>query len=112
MKSGRPAPWFRARAIGGAADYSFHTTAGRHVLMLFFGSAEPEACRMALGVIERHRGLFDDQSACFFGVTVNPADESEGRIAPEPYPAVAFPGWHCDWTRDGLTRGAEVKIDA
>src|SRR5262249_40959371 len=22
-------------------------------------------------------------------------------IEPDPYPQVAFPGWHCDWTSDG-----------
>jgi len=37
--------------------------------------------------------------------------ESAEAIPPEPYPQVAFPGWHCDWTADGLTRGSEVSID-
>lgn len=32
-------------------------------------------------------------------------------ISPEPFPQVAFPGWHCDWTADGLTHGEEVVID-
>jgi len=32
-------------------------------------------------------------------------------IDPDPYPQVAFPGWSCDWTRGGVTRGEEVKID-
>jgi urea transport system substrate-binding protein len=36
--------------------------------------------------------------------------ESPSWIEPEPYPQVAFPGWHCDWTKGGITRGAEVKI--
>jgi urea transport system substrate-binding protein len=36
--------------------------------------------------------------------------ESPTWIEPEPYPQCAFPGWHCDWTAGGLTRGAEVKI--
>jgi urea transport system substrate-binding protein len=36
--------------------------------------------------------------------------ESRDWIAPDPYPQVAFPGWHCDWTRGGIARGAEVKI--
>jgi urea transport system substrate-binding protein len=36
--------------------------------------------------------------------------ESPQAIAPEPYPSFAFPGWNCDWTKNGLTRGAEVKI--
>jgi urea transport system substrate-binding protein len=31
-------------------------------------------------------------------------------IEPDPYPQVAFPGWHCDWTKGGVTRGEEVKI--
>jgi urea transport system substrate-binding protein len=32
-------------------------------------------------------------------------------IEPEPYPQVAFPGWHCDWTKGGLTKGKDVKIE-
>jgi urea transport system substrate-binding protein len=32
-------------------------------------------------------------------------------IAPDPYPQLAFPGWKCDWTDGGLTRGPEVTID-
>jgi urea transport system substrate-binding protein len=31
-------------------------------------------------------------------------------IAPDPYPQVAFPGWGCDWTKSGVTKGAAVKI--
>jgi urea transport system substrate-binding protein len=31
-------------------------------------------------------------------------------IAPDPFPQVAFPGWSCDWTKDGLIRGKEVEI--
>jgi len=37
--------------------------------------------------------------------------ESDGPIAPDPYPQVAFPGWKCDWTKGGLQQGAEVTID-
>ena len=36
---------------------------------------------------------------------------SPAPIEPDPYPQIAFPGWKCDWTADGLTRGAEVPID-
>jgi urea transport system substrate-binding protein len=32
-------------------------------------------------------------------------------IDPDPYPQVAFPGWKCDWTDGGITRGQEVSID-
>jgi urea transport system substrate-binding protein len=31
-------------------------------------------------------------------------------IAPDPYPQIAFPGWHVDWTKGGLTKGSEVKV--
>jgi urea transport system substrate-binding protein len=31
-------------------------------------------------------------------------------IAPDPYPQIAFPGWDCDWTKGGITKGAAVKI--
>jgi urea transport system substrate-binding protein len=32
-------------------------------------------------------------------------------IVADPYPALAFPGWSVDWTKGGITRGAEVDID-
>ena len=32
-------------------------------------------------------------------------------IIADPYPAIAFPGWSVDWTKGGITRGAEVDID-
>lgn len=37
--------------------------------------------------------------------------QSEGPIDPDPYPQIAFPGWKCDWTEGGITRGPEVSID-
>ena len=37
--------------------------------------------------------------------------QSDGLIDPDPYPQVAFPGWSCDWTGNGITRGPEVDID-
>ena len=36
---------------------------------------------------------------------------SAGPIDPDPYPQIAFPGWSVDWTKGGVTRGAEVDID-
>jgi urea transport system substrate-binding protein len=36
---------------------------------------------------------------------------SDGPLAPDPYPQIAFPGWKCDWTKGGLQRGPEVSID-
>ncbi len=36
--------------------------------------------------------------------------ESADWIAPEPFPQVAFPGWKCDWTKDGIKRGSQVDL--
>lgn len=36
--------------------------------------------------------------------------ESPDPILPDPYPQIAFPGWSVDWTRGGVTRGAEVPV--
>jgi urea transport system substrate-binding protein len=36
---------------------------------------------------------------------------SETPLEPDPYPQIAFPGWSVDWTKGGITRGAEVAID-
>jgi urea transport system substrate-binding protein len=38
--------------------------------------------------------------------------ESPAWIEPDPYPQVAFPGWSCDWTKGGVVKGPEVKIDS
>jgi urea transport system substrate-binding protein len=32
-------------------------------------------------------------------------------IKPDPYPQVVFPGWGCDWTKGGVTKGKEVHIE-
>jgi urea transport system substrate-binding protein len=37
--------------------------------------------------------------------------QSDAPIEPDPYPQIAFPGWSCDWTTGGITRGPEVSID-
>jgi urea transport system substrate-binding protein len=31
-------------------------------------------------------------------------------IEPNPYPDFAFPGWGCDWTKGGVTKGMKVTI--
>ena len=36
--------------------------------------------------------------------------ESKDLVAPDPFPAFAFPGWECDWTQGGLTKGPIPNI--
>jgi predicted 2-oxoglutarate/Fe(II)-dependent dioxygenase YbiX/peroxiredoxin len=86
---GEPAPWFRATTVGGSPGYAFHTVAGRHVLMLFLGSADAPGAAAALALVQQHRTLFDDARACFFGITCEPADAAEGRVVPS-LPGIRF----------------------
>jgi predicted 2-oxoglutarate/Fe(II)-dependent dioxygenase YbiX/peroxiredoxin len=86
---GDHAPWFSAAALSGSPDYRFDTVAGRHVLMLFFGTASHPVAAAALEVVASNRALFDDRAACFFGVTCDPADVEAGRIA-QQIPGIRF----------------------
>jgi predicted 2-oxoglutarate/Fe(II)-dependent dioxygenase YbiX len=89
MLPGEPVPWFRAAAIGGSDNYVFDTVAGRYILMAFLGRASDPAAAEALLCVERHRALFDDLRACFFGVTSDPEDASSGRVA-QQLPGIRF----------------------
>ena len=95
LMAGQPAPWFRAAALDGNPRYAFDTVAGRWVAMLFLGSAGHEASAAALASLTADRDLFDDDRACFFGVTIDPEDEKQRRIA------AAMPGvrWFLDYDR-------------
>lgn len=79
--SGDYAPWFHAKALDGADRYAFHSVGGRHVMMLFYGTASQPAAKAALEMVAKHRALFDDDHAVFFGVTVDPSDVAQKRIA-------------------------------
>lgn len=89
LAPGDHAPWFRAAALSGSPNYQFDTVAGRHVLMLFFGSARPAPSAAALAIVARHRALFDDRAACFFGIGFDPEDAAQGRIA-QSIPGLRF----------------------
>ena len=93
LLAGDPAPWFRQRSSSNP-HYQFDTTAGRHILLCFFGSAEGEHARAAIDAVMARTDLFDDRRACFFGVSMDPADEAgrvEGRL----------PGYRYFWDDDG-----------
>lgn len=82
LSTGDLVPWFQAAALQGAPRFTFHTAAGRHILLLFFGSAGAEPSAAALELVRKNRRLFDDDNASFFGVTIDAEDERSGRIAP------------------------------
>jgi predicted 2-oxoglutarate/Fe(II)-dependent dioxygenase YbiX/peroxiredoxin len=79
LSPGDPAPWF-AQASSSNPRYTFDTVAGRYVVLGFYGSAGHATGAAALAAIERNRALFDDERISFFGVSLDPADHSEGRL--------------------------------
>src|SRR5258707_9341615 len=76
---GDPAPWFQA-ACTSNPGYNFDTTAGRYVVLCFFGSAADPIGSVALNAVMSRRALFDDQNICFFGVSVDPSDRDSQRV--------------------------------
>src|SRR5687768_5676226 len=86
---GEYAPWFHAAALSGADNYAFDTVAGRWVVMLFYGSGRHAPSIAALKLVAGQRDLFDDERACFFGVTVDPEDARAGLIA-QALPGIRF----------------------
>ena len=79
--TGEAAPPFSASALNGNLGYTFDSAAGRPILMLFLGSGGWAPGGQALALLARHAHLFDDERASFFGVTVDPSDAAQGRIA-------------------------------
>lgn len=80
LTKGDPAPWFKQRSTTNPL-YTFDTAAGRYIVLCFFATAGDEAGRAAIAAAHARRDLFDDERACFFGVTVDPADEGRVREA-------------------------------
>jgi len=79
FRPGDPAPVFVARASSNPS-YHFDTVAGRYILMAFLGSSEAPAAMAALARVHEEHALFDDVHLAFFGVSIDPRDEQEGRL--------------------------------
>jgi predicted 2-oxoglutarate/Fe(II)-dependent dioxygenase YbiX/peroxiredoxin len=82
LMPGDPAPWFKQRTFGNP-KFAFDTVAGRYVVLCFHGGASDPHAQAAIAAATRSP-CFDDQRASFFGVTRDPADEAEARIADRP----------------------------
>lgn len=94
LAPGDPAPWFYQRS-GSNPRYAFDKTAGRYIVLCFFASAADPQGRAALEAVLANRRHFDDFRASFFGVSVDPRDESEGRVRD------SMPGLRYFWDFDG-----------
>jgi predicted 2-oxoglutarate/Fe(II)-dependent dioxygenase YbiX/peroxiredoxin len=76
---GDPVPDFTIRSSN-AARFHFNTVAGRYVVLTFFGSAANDTGRAVNAHVAERRALFDDDRVCWFGVSIDPHDESTGRV--------------------------------
>jgi len=79
LKVGEPAPWFVCRSPV-TDQFHFQSVAGRYVVLCFFGSAADPSNRRVLNDILANREIFDDRHLCFFGVSIDPDDESKPRV--------------------------------
>ena len=94
LQPGEPAPWFHQRSSVNP-NYAFDSAAGRYLVLCFFLSAAHPRARPALEAALARRGLFDDIKAAFFGVSIDPADEAQRRVATK------LPGYRHFWDTDG-----------
>lgn len=91
--AGDPAPGFIQRTPSNPR-YSFDSAAGRYLVLCFFGSAATLPAQAALRAVAARPDLFNDSFACFFGVTQDPQDESQARVANR------IPGYRFFWDFD------------
>ena len=104
---GEAVPWFRAPVLSGVPAYAFDTAGGRAVLMLFFGTAASRDGAAALAAVQARRDLFNDEDACFYGITVDPSDAEQGRIA-QQLPGIRF---FLDYDRDVSRRYGAAEAE-
>ena len=90
---GDPAPSFIQRTIANPR-YVFNSAAGRYLVLCFLGSAADPHARAAIDAVQAHGDRFDDAHASFFGVSVDPADEAQRRVADR------YPGYRFVWVFD------------
>ena len=90
---GEPAPWFECRSPVNPR-FHFDTIAGRFIVLCFFGTSANDIARKTLDAFRSRREKFDDMDCCFFGVSVDSQDESQGRVQEE------LPGFHMFWDFD------------
>ncbi|MGH6872593.1 MAG: 2OG-Fe(II) oxygenase [Rhizomicrobium sp.] len=108
LTPGDPAPWFHQRSSGNPR-YAFDTAAGRFIVMCFYLTVRDSQSRAALKAVADHRALFDDERVAFFGVSLDPGDEKEGRVK-EALPGIRFI-WDFDGTVGKLYGALPVDTD-
>tara|TARA_Y100000588_G_scaffold290001_1_gene308720 strand:+ start:43 stop:1311 length:1269 start_codon:yes stop_codon:yes gene_type:complete len=93
LVAGDPAPYF-TQASAGNPQYTFDTAAGHYLVLCFYGTGSDPHAQAALEAVRAREYFFNDKSACFFGVSIDPSDRSTGRIANH------LPGYRHFWDFD------------
>lgn len=88
LMPGDPAPWFHQRSTKNP-NYAFDMAAGRYVVLCFYATAAGEPGRSSIEKVLASRHYFDDDRFSFFGVSLDPTDEREGRVS-ESLPGIRF----------------------
>ncbi len=85
---GDPAPWFHQRSVSNPR-YAFDTAGGRYIVLCFLGSAADPHAKAAMAAVKQRATFFDDETACFFGISNDPSDEQQSRLV-ESYPGYRY----------------------
>ncbi|MEI4261808.1 2OG-Fe(II) oxygenase [Roseovarius sp. D0-M9] len=93
LTPGDPAPLFVQRSASNPR-YTFGSAAGRYLVLCFFGSAADAHAQAALRAVYQRPDIFDDDRACFFGVSIDREDEATGRVTNR------IPGYRQFWDFD------------
>jgi predicted 2-oxoglutarate/Fe(II)-dependent dioxygenase YbiX len=94
LKPGDPGPWFHQRCTSNER-YAFDTVGGRWVLLALLGSAAAPWWPPRAAWIQQQRARWNDNHLALFGVSVDPLDEREHRLAE------SMPGIRHFWDGDG-----------
>lgn len=111
---GEPAPWFDARC---ACNPKFHfdTVGGYPVVLTFFQSAALSGSQRVLADFQQFSPVFDAMRVLFYGVSIDPQDESQQRVI-ERDPGMRY-FWDFDQTVSGqygalkLTKPSPIATD-
>lgn len=104
LEVGDPAPWFDCPASNNP-KFKFNTMAGRYIVLCFFGSSATPAAQVALKFFtEDIRPHFNDTELTFFGITINPKDETQLKQQ--------LPGVRYFWDFEGKVSYAYGAIDS
>ncbi|WP_238368661.1 2OG-Fe(II) oxygenase [Mesobacterium pallidum] len=93
LTPGEPAPTFIQRSVSNPR-YAFDSAAGRYLVLCFYGSAADAHAQAAVQAAHDRPDIFNDDRACFFGVSVDPDDEATGRVRNR------IPGYRHFWDFD------------